>query len=238
MCGRYSITLPTEALRSLFDVDSMLNLQPRWNMAPTQDAPVVRLGSEGQRQLAMMRWGLVPSWAKEIEIGARMINARRETVAEKPPFRAAFRSRRCLIPADRFYEWRTEAGHKQPYRVVRKDRAPFAFAGLWEIWEGRGEGSPLETFTILTTGANEAIAHIHHRMPVMLFDRAAFATWLEGDGETAGRLTEAVDPAVIEAYPVDRRVGNVRNDAAGLIEPVALDAVPAAPPPPAQRSLF
>jgi len=121
--------------------------------------------------------------------------------------------------------------------VVRRDRAPFAFAGLWELWEGTGEGSALETFTILTTDANEAIAHIHHRMPVMLFEKDAFATWMEAEPKEAGQLMLPCDPGLIEAYPVDRRVGNVRNDDPGLAEPVEV-APPAAPPKPAQGSLF
>ena len=235
MCGRYSMTTPVDALRILFDVESALNLQPRWNVAPTQPAPVVTLGADGGRHLAMMRWGLVPPWAADPSVGARMINARAETVAEKPAFRSAYRARRCLVPADGFYEWRTEADGKQPYRVVRRDRAPFAFAGLWEIWTGHGEGSALETFTIVTTEANDTIAHIHHRMPVMLFDRSAFATWLQGDPAAVGDLLGSGDPAVIEAFAVDRRVGNVRNDDPDLATPVAR---PASAPEPAQGSLF
>lgn len=242
MCGRYSITTAPDAMRRLFDVDTALNLEPRWNMSPTQAAPVIKLmdhgPAKGRRVLAMMRWGLVPSWAKDIDIGAKMINARSETVTEKPAFRGAYRYRRCVVPADGFYEWRTEAGVKQPYRVVRRDRAPFAFAGLWELWEGTGEGSALETFTILTTEANAAIAHIHHRMPVMLFEKDAFATWMEGDPAVAADLMRPCDPALIEAYPVDRRVGNVRNDDPGLVEPVTLDRPEEAPLRPTQGSLF
>jgi putative SOS response-associated peptidase YedK len=241
MCGRYSITTAPEAMRRLFDVDTALNLEPRWNMAPTQAAPVIKLDDDtGRRQhraLAMMRWGLVPAWAKDIDIGAKMINARSETVTEKPAFRAAYRYRRCVIPADGFYEWRTEAGIKQPYRVVRRDRAPFAFAGLWELWEGTGEGSALETFTILTTEANAAIAHVHHRMPVMLFEKDAFATWMGAEAREAGQLMRPCDPDAIEAFPVDRRVGNVRNDDPGLADPVD-PPTPVETPRPAQGSLF
>lgn len=242
MCGRYSITTAPEAIRRLFDVDTALNLEPRWNMAPTQAAPVVKLmehgPAKGRRVLAMMRWGLVPSWAKDIDIGAKMINARSETVAEKPAFRGAYKYRRCVVPADGFYEWRTEAGVKQPYRVARRDRAPFAFAGLWELWEGTGEGSALETLTILTTEANEAIADIHHRMPVMLFEKDAFAAWMGTDFEKAASLMRPCDPSVIEAYPVDRRVGNVRNDDPDLADPVTLEPREEAPRKPTQGSLF
>lgn len=241
MCGRYSITTAPEALRRLFKVDTALNLQPRHNLAPTQPAPVVRIGRREDgaatgRQLAMLQWGLVPGWAKDPSIGAKLINARSETVAEKPAFRAAFRRRRCLVPADGFYEWRAEAGGKQPYRVVRRDRSPFAFAGLWEVWEGRGEGSWLESFSIVTTEANSAIRHIHHRMPVMLFAEESFAAWLEGTAEDAAALMGPCDPEEIEAYPVDRRVGAVRNDDPALLEPVTAPGPAIAPP--AQGSLF
>jgi putative SOS response-associated peptidase YedK len=233
MCGRYSITTAPEAIRRLFDVESGLNLQPRHNLAPTQPAPVVRMGERGGKELALLQWGLVPSWAKEISIGAKMINARAETVAEKPAFRAPYRRRRCLVPADGFYEWKTEGGVKQPYRIVRRDRAPFAFAGLWEVWEGTGEGSWLETFTIVTTEANATIRDIHHRMPVMLFTPDSFRTWMQADPKDAAPLMAPCDPELVEAYPVDRRVGNVRNDDPGLLDPITPPA-----PKPTQGSLF
>jgi len=238
MCGRYSITTAPEAIRRLFDVETDLNLEPRHNLAPTQPARGVRMGQPGSdewegRARVMMQWGLVPGWAKDASGGAKMIYARSETVAEKPAFRAAYRRRRCLVPSDGFYEWRTEGGVKQPYRVVRKDRAPFAFAGLWEVWEGTGEGSWLETFTIVTTTANSAIEHIHHRMPVMLFDTPEFETWMTADPKEAAPLMAPCDPEAIEAYPVDRRVGNVRNDDPGLFEPVEPTV-----PKPSQGSLF
>lgn len=240
MCGRYSITTDPEALRRLFRIDVFLNLIPRWNVAPTQEVPVIRngdpkAGEPSGRQLHVMRWGLVPSWAKDIGIGAKLINARAETVNEKPAFRGAFRYRRCLVPADGFYEWKAEAGRKQPWRVVRRDRAPFAMAGLWEVWEGTGEGSWLETFSIVTTEANAAIADIHDRMPVMLFEEQQFATWLDGTPQEAGALLGPCDPEAIEAYRVGPRVGNVRNDDAALIEPLDAPAPPAAA---SQGSLF
>lgn len=222
MCGRYSITTDPEAMRRIFRIDTLLNLMPRWNVAPTQEVPVVRNGdgAGAGRELHIMRWGLVPSWAKDIGIGARLINARAETVNEKPAFRGAYRYRRCLVPADGFYEWKPEGGRKQPWRVVRRDRAAFAFAGLWELWEGTGEGSALETFSIVTTEANDAVRDIHHRMPVMLFDDRQFATWLSAAPAEAAALMAPCDPAAIEAYRVDPRVGNVRNDDAGLVEPL------------------
>lgn len=234
MCGRYSITTDPEAIRRLFGVDTSLNLMPRWNVAPTQEVPVIRMGDRdtgraAARELHIMRWGLVPFWAKDIGIGARMINARAETVNEKPAFRGAYRYRRCLVPADGFYEWKTEAGRKQPWRIVRRDRAPFAFAGLWELWEGTGEGSALETYSIVTTEANEAIRDIHHRMPVMLFENAQFETWLSADPKEAAPLMRACDSAEIDAYRVDPKVGNVRNDDPSLIEPFEPAPRPAMP---------
>ena len=198
MCGRYSITTDPDALRLIFGVRVVQNLIPRWNVAPTQEVPVVREDRGGARELTIMRWGLVPSWSKDIGIGAKLINARAETVAEKPTFRAAFRHRRCLVPADGFYEWQAIGGRKQPWRVVRHDRAPFAFAGLWELWEGTGEGSALETFSIVTTEANATLRNIHSRMPVMLFEEAQFKTWLAGTPPEASALTAPCDPALVE----------------------------------------
>ncbi len=148
-----------------------------------------------------MRWGLVPSWSKDIGIGAKLINARAETVAEKPTFRAAFRHRRCLVPADGFYEWQATGGRKQPWRVVRRDRAPFAFAGLWELWEGTGEGSALETFSIVTTEANATLRNIHSRMPVMLFEEAQFKTWLAGTPPEAAAMTATLRPGADRGLP-------------------------------------
>jgi putative SOS response-associated peptidase YedK len=198
-----------------------------------------RAAGRGGRALTIMRWGLVPSWARDIRIGASLINARAETVADKPAFRAAYRHRRCLVPADGFYEWQKTAGGKLPWRVARRDRSPFAFAGLWELWEGTGEGSALETFSILTVDANAAIRDIHHRMPVMLFDAAEFELWLAGRPDAAAGLLRPCDAAAIEAWPVDKRVGNVRHDDPALAEPADQPASPPGPPPPAaQGSLF
>ena len=237
MCGRYSITTAPEALRQLFGVEFGLNLQARYNLAPMQAAPVIQIGEDGAgRVLTMMRWGLVPSWAKDADGGARIINARSETVREKPSFRAAFQRRRCLVPADGFYEWKTKAGVKQPYRITASDQATFAFAGLWEMWEGVGEGSALQTFSILTTEATSSIAHIHHRMPVMLFQPSAWSQWMEGTAEEAFALARPSEPEAVTSYPVDRRVGNVRNDDASLIEAITPPEPPS--PTPVQGSLF
>ena len=190
MCGRFNLTTPTDSLRALFGFDEMPNLPPRYNIAPTQDVAVVRLaGAERRPAFALLRWGLIPAWAKDVSIGSRMINARAETVAEKPAFRNAFRRRRCLIPADGFYEWEKRPdGAKQPWRITLESGAPFAFAGLWEHWSG-ADGSEAESCTIVTTAAADSIARIHERMPVIL-DRADFPAWLSGTPEEAQTLLQ------------------------------------------------
>ena len=156
-------------MRRVFNVTGPLpNVPPRYNIAPTQDAPVVRQTKDAdEREMDMLRWGLVPSWSQGPDSGYSMINARAETVATKPAFRSAFRFRRCLVPADGFYEWRKVAGRKQPYRITVKDGEPFAFAGLWEHWTGP-DGYVVQSFTIVVTEANELLRPIHDRMPVIL----------------------------------------------------------------------
>jgi putative SOS response-associated peptidase YedK len=248
MCGRFLLTAPVEALRRLFGVEAAFNLAPRYNIAPTQETPVLRLDSGGGRVLAMLRWGLVPSWAKDPAIGSNLINARADTVAAKPSFRAAFRQRRCLVPADGFYEWKAGAPGtpKQPYLIARADGATFAFAGLWELWQHEKE--KLYTFTIVTTDANAALAPIHHRMPVIL-DPGDYAAWLDPANKDAQALLKPAPEDWMRATPISTRVNAVRNDDASLIEP--LEAPPAdAPaiakpargrtkgPPPGQGSLF
>lgn len=239
MCGRYSLTSPPEALRRLFKTTGPLpNLQPRYNIAPTQIVPVVRAG-EGRRALAMMRWGLVPSWAKDLSIASRMINARGETVAEKPAFRKAFRSRRCLVPADGYYEWRKEDARRQPYRVTRKDGAPMAFAGLWERWTARGDsggnnpvstGDLVETFAIVTTAASESVGTLHHRMPVVI-EPDDFEAWLTTSGEDIEPLQDLLQPSAISfaITRVSMHVNAVRHDDPQCIAPEEVPAADAAP---------
>ena len=225
MCGRYSLTAPAEVVRDLFNYLERPNLGPRANIAPTQEVAAVRLGADGARHFVRLRWGLVPAWAKDAGMGARMINARAETLAEKPAFRDAFRARRCLIAADGFYEWKSEGGAKQPYRIARADGAPFAFAGIWERWDkspnGGPGGAPLETCSIVTTEANTRLSEIHPRMPVIL-DPGAFAAWLDPATPPAeARALLAPYPAEgLVAYRVTRRVNAVANDDLGLIEPL------------------
>ncbi len=228
MCGRYSLTTPMEAVRQLFDFPERPNLALRVNIAPSQEVAAVRLGQEGTatRHFVALRWGLIPSWAKEPGIGNRMINARAETIAEKPAFRAAFRRRRCLIPADGFYEWKTERGRKQPYRIALESGAPFAFAGLWERWEGSGgDGAPgigaIESCTIVTTEANERLRAIHHRMPVILAPEA-YDLWLDPDapGAQAQALLGPAPSEWFTAYRVSPKINSPANDDPALIEPL------------------
>ncbi len=228
MCGRYSITTAPEALRRLFQVPGPLtNLPPRYNLAPTQDAPVVRQREDGgERELVMLRWGLVPSWSQGPDSGYSMINARAETVATKPAFRAAFRSRRCLVPADGFYEWQAQPGHKQPYRITLTDGEPFAFAGLREHWTAP-DGYTIQSFTIVVTDANALLRPIHDRMPVIL-DPADYALWLGEEPEAGigvGTLLKPFPAEAMVAYPVSRRVSNPRNDDALCVKPLRAPTV-------------
>ena len=221
MCGRYSLTTPMEAVGRLFQVAERPNLKPRYNIAPSQDAPVVRAGEAGGRGLESMRWGLIPSWAKEARIGYKMINARAETVAQKPEFRGAFRQRRCLVPADGFYEWRKLGKVKQPYRITLAEGGPFAFAGLWERWRAP-DGQAVSSFTIITTEANRPLRPIHDRMPVIL-DPADYDAWLDTAGvgpEEAVRPLRPYPDQRLAAVPIGTRINSPRNDDAACIVPL------------------
>ena len=198
--------------------EGAVDLTPNYNVAPTQEVAAV-LEEGGKRRLEMLRWGLVPSWADDPEIGARMINARSETAPEKPSFRRAFRSKRCLIPADGFYEWKREPGGKQPYYFHMHDGHPFAFAGLWERWE---KGGALLTCAILTTKANSVLEGIHDRMPVIL-PSGAYDAWLDPDADRE-QLRDLMIPYPgddLETYPVSRFVNSPRNNDERCIEPAA-----------------
>lgn len=218
MCGRFILNSPIVELQAEFEFSETPNLRPRWNVAPTQTVPIVRRRQDGEgRELAMVRWGLVPFWAKDLKIGSTMINARAEGIATKPGFRAAFKSRRCLVPADGFYEWqKVDGGAKQPMLIRLRSRQPFGFAGLWETWKGP-EG-PVETCTIATTEPNEIMAPIHNRMPVIL-DPADFNVWLDPANAGGIDLLRPCPDQWLETLPVSTRVNNVRNDDATLIEP-------------------
>jgi putative SOS response-associated peptidase YedK len=217
MCGRFLLNSPLAQLQGQFGFGERPNLAPRYNVAPTQTVPIVRPRANGQeRELAMVRWGLVPFWAKDLSIGSRMINARAEGIAEKPAFRAAFKQRRCLVPADGFYEWRKVAGGKQPMLIRLRSGESFGFAGLWETW--RGPEGPVETCTIVTTGPNAVTAPIHDRMPVIL-DPAEYGRWLDPSQPDAQALLRPCPDDWLEAFPVSTRVNSPRHDSADLIEP-------------------
>jgi len=225
MCGRYALTASPEQLMILFELLQVtFELVPRYNLAPTQFAPVAHLGNDGLRTLTPMSWGLVPRWAKDRSIGSRLINARSETVAEKPAFRTAFRQRRCLVPADGFYEWqRTEAG-KQPYFIHRADHSPLVMAGLWENWHHPNGQESLQTFTILTTHSNRFLSQLHDRMPVFI-DHDRFDDWLDGDAIDEKSRATFLSPAaedLLAMHPVSTRVNSPTHDEPTLIEPIAL----------------
>ncbi|MGJ3230956.1 MAG: SOS response-associated peptidase [Oceanicaulis sp.] len=217
MCGRYVISLTLDQLADLFEIDDRINLAANWNAAPTQSLPIVRRGREGEMRLSEVRWGLVPHWSKTGPDGAKpLINARAETAAEKPTFRAALKRRRALVPADGFYEWTSTQAGKQPWFITRADGAPMVFAGLWERW---GEGEEVfDSFAILTTGANADIAHLHHRCPVMIA-REAFTAWLDPEADPQPFLKPEPD-GTLTARPVSKRVNKVAENDASLLNPV------------------
>jgi len=215
MCGRFAFYSPGEATAALFGVSGALPVEARYNIAPTQYIAAVRNDGEDGRELTMLRWGLVPFWAKDPSIGSRMINARAETVAEKPSYRAAYRHRRCLVLADGFYEWHTEGGVKRPYYISAADGQPFAFAALWENWQSKVSDESIQSTTLITTEANEFMSTLHHRMPVVLRSETA-DLWLAGDD---GLIEVAASHGPeLRAWPVDRRVNNARNEGEDLIE--------------------
>ncbi|MCB9009711.1 MAG: SOS response-associated peptidase [Ardenticatenaceae bacterium] len=226
MCGRFALMTSTEQLAMQFDVpETAVNALPpsvpRYNIAPTQPVAAIRLAENGQREFTFFRWGLVPSWAKDLNIGSRMINARSETVAEKPSFRTAFKRRRCLIPADGFYEWQKQGSGKQPMFIRPVAERPFALAGLWEVWRDP-DGSALQTCTILTTTPNELMAPIHNRMPVIV-EPEDFDLWLnpEPNPEQGLHLLRPYPAEKMTAYPVSTTVNNPRNDVPDCIQPLA-----------------
>jgi putative SOS response-associated peptidase YedK len=242
MCGRYLLVSPIEALRRLFAVGPAgINLAPRWNIAPTTACLVLRRAADGSRRFDMLRWGLVPSWARDTSGASRMINARGETVAEKPAYRDALRRRRCLVPADGFYEWPESGEDRRPVLFKRADGLPFAFAGLWDTWRPPEGGDLLTSFTIVNTEARGAMRAYHHRVPIVL-DAAAQDRWLASDVDPMPIVRDAPFED-FAATRVGSRVNNVRNDdpdcaaPAGAAEPAR---APLARPgdDPRQASLF
>ena len=217
MCGRFAFFSPREAVEEYFGLDFSLAVEPRYNVAPSQEIAVIRQLDDEGLSAAMLRWGLVPFWAKDSAIGHQMINARAETVADKPAFRQAFKRRRCVVLADGFYEWDSTGGRKTPYFVTLDPGHPFAMAGLWERWQKDGRPA-LETCTIITTMANDAIAGLHDRMPV-IFDRPKARDWLAAVGER-GHLKELLQPysgTDLVAWPVSRSVNRPENQGVELI---------------------
>jgi len=244
MCGRFVSAAPADEVARTFGAEEVLvdGLEPSYNVAPTNTVYTVDEAG-GVRRLTARRWGLVPFWAKDTKIGSRMINARSETLATKNSFRAAYRKRRCIIPVDGFYEWRAVSGHKhkQPYYIESQASEPLAFAGLWEVWRPKAdddntgaatddtsgdaaaadEPAELQTCTIITCGANETMAAIHDRMPVIL-DPADWGTWLDDDQhdtDVLGQLLVPAPPSLLQRTPVTRAVNNVRDKRPNLIEP-------------------
>jgi putative SOS response-associated peptidase YedK len=220
MCGRFAFYSPHEAIRRLFAVMDAPEIEPHYNIAPTTFIPTIRHDEAAARRLALLYWGLVPSWAKEKSIGARIINARGETLREKPSFRSAFRRRRCLVLADGYYEWQKLPDGKQPHFIRMRSGQPFAMAGLWESWAEPDAEKPLESVAIVTTSPSEMLARVHDRMPVIL-PPAQYDFWLDRkneDVESLCLLLVAYPEEEMEVVPVSKRVNNSRNDGPDLIE--------------------
>lgn len=224
MCGRYSLAAPHPAsLRERFALGDDVSLDPRFNIAPGQDVVAVTTGRDGAARPDVLRWGLVPHWSKGPESGYKMINARAETITERPAFAGALERRRCLIPADGFFEWQSRPhGPKQPWWITRGDHEPFAFAGLWSTWRPEPDAAALRTCAIVTTEANDALRDVHDRMPVILPPESE-QEWLCGTSvEAALKLLRPLDSAQVTRVPVSTAVGDVRHDAPDCIEPVDL----------------
>lgn len=229
MCGRYAIYGPVSTSRAMKRAEDQLGLdlsasinqrEPQYNVAPTQYAPVVALG-EGGARVEGLKWGLIPSWAKDPEIGARAINARAETVAEKPMFRAAFKKRRCLVPASGYFEWRLEGGAKQPYYIREPDGNLMMFAGLWEAWRASDADEWIRTYTIVTGEPGRVSGDIHDRQPVILPPDLLDA-WLTASPEDALALLKVLPEAELTYHPVSKAVGNVRHKGPELVEPITV----------------
>lgn len=243
MCGRYELHSTPAAIALAFGLGRPPDVRARYNVAPMTDVPIVRLNADGERELVRVRWGLVPRWAKDTSIGNKLINARGETIAEKPSFRMAYRRHRCLLPADGFYEWRAAGGEharKQPLHIGMKDGALFAMGGLYERWLSP-EGEVLDTCTIVTTPANELLRPVHDRMPMIVAARD-YGRWLDPADAGVAELIAPYPSAEMAYYPISARVNSVRHDDPGLIERAGAEDADEAheppPHPPEQESLF
>ena len=226
MCGRARLSSDVSEIKVVFRIPPERptpNIAPSWNVAPTDPLPVVRYDAKDrQRSLEVMRWGLVPFWAKDIKVGFANINAKAEGIEHKPAFREAFRQRRCLVPVDNFYEWAKTASGKQPYAIALADRTLMALAGLWESWHSPA-GERIRSFAIITKKPNELCAALHNRMPAILAPEV-WPAWLGEDPADEARLKSLLVPypsAGLTCWPVSQRVGNVRNNDPSLIEPIA-----------------
>lgn len=218
MCGRFALKTPKAELVDLFNLSACDDYPVRYNIAPGTDIPVVRRSSEGLRLLHLLRWGLIPHWAKDPAIGARLVNARSESVTDKPAFRDAFRRRRCLVPTDGFYEWKADGKLKQPYYFSAASGAPLALAGLWESWKAP-DGEIVRTVCLLTTKANDLMASVHERMPVIV-GREHWAAWLGDPVENVMAFTKPCASSELQAWAVNRRVSRSTEDDAGLVAPM------------------
>jgi putative SOS response-associated peptidase YedK len=217
MCGRYALTSPPEVIAECFKLLWSASVSAHYNIAPSQMIPVVRLTAQG-RELAFLKWGLIPSWTKDPAIGARLINARAETIADKPAFRNAYRRNHCLVPADSFYEWKTVGKRKQPYCIGMVDHTLFGMAGLWDHWMNSA-GERVETVTIITTNANELVRQLHDRMPLII-QPCDYDSWLDASNPKADALLQPFPSDLVRYYPVSTRVNKVSNDDAECLEPV------------------
>ncbi|MCP6757510.1 MAG: SOS response-associated peptidase [Fischerella sp. CENA71] len=223
MCGRFTLSVFPEVLSQVFEVEKIPDIKPQYNIAPTQMVLVILYNSENhKREIQQLRWGLIPSWAKDQSMGAKLINARAETVAEKPAFRRAFKYQRCLVVADGFYEWRKQEGKSQPYYFHLLNGKPFAFAGLWEEWQSP-EQEQIKSCTILTTQANELLQQVHNRMPVIL-PQENYDLWLDPqvhDGELLQPLLHPYPSKTMTSYPVTTLVNSPKNNSPECITPLA-----------------
>jgi putative SOS response-associated peptidase YedK len=221
MCGRFALVATGEEVATHYQLAEVPFVAPRYNIAPTQPVAAVRLDNHGERQFTFFQWGLIPSWSKDPGMGSKLINARAETAADKPAFRAAFKRRRCLIPATGFYEWQQMAGRKQPMYIRAAGEGLLSLAGLWEVWHAP-DGGELETCTILTTTPNSLMEPIHNRMPVIL-EPDDYSTWLDPTTELdqLNHLLRPFAPQGLAAYPVSTAVNKPQNDTAECIAPLA-----------------
>lgn len=218
MCGRYTLTKPIKTLKEHFQAIAVaMEHDKRYNIAPSQAVPIVIAGKR-KREIHTMRWGLIPSWSKDPALGNRLINARAETVHEKPSFKSSFKNRRCLVPADGFYEWQTREEGKFPQYIRLRTGELFAFAGLWSEWDSGEE--ILQTFTIITTRANRELASLHHRMPVIL-SPGEYDRWLDGSASDLHRLLRPLEEGLLEHYEISKTVNSPKNDSEACIQPLS-----------------